>query len=118
MTGLSRAQVTRLVSRYVNNGVVQERSYRRNCFTSRYTAADIEPLAAVDQAHETLSGPATQKILYSEFHDYGDARYERLSSDFGGAYFAQAATSTPPSNCIKPLRPCPRTSKSTFSDDR
>ena len=80
MTGLSRAQVTRLVSRYVNNGVVRERSYRRNRFTSRYTAADIELLAAVDEAHETLSGPATQKILYREFHDYGDARYERLAA--------------------------------------
>jgi hypothetical protein len=37
-------------------------------------------LAAVDEAHGTLSGPATQKILYREFHDYGDRRYERLAS--------------------------------------
>ena len=34
----------------------------------------------VDEAHETLSGPATQKILYREFHDYGDPRYERLAA--------------------------------------
>jgi len=34
----------------------------------------------VDEVHETLSGPATQKILYREFHDYGDQRYQRLSS--------------------------------------
>jgi hypothetical protein len=37
-------------------------------------------VAAVDEAHGTLSGPATQKILYREFHDYGDSRYERLSA--------------------------------------
>jgi transposase InsO family protein len=80
MTGLSRAQVTRLIGRYQESGVVRERSYRRNCFASRYTAADIELLAAVDEAHETLSGSATQKILYREFHDYGDARYERLAA--------------------------------------
>jgi transposase InsO family protein len=80
MTGLSRAQVTRLVSRYLKSGVVRERNYRRNCFASRYTAADIELLAEVDEAHETLSGPATQKILYREFHDYGDRRYERLGA--------------------------------------
>jgi hypothetical protein len=63
MTGRSRAQVTRLIRRYRDAGVVGERSYRRNRFANRYTAADIELLAAVDEAHETLSGPATQKIV-------------------------------------------------------
>jgi transposase InsO family protein len=33
----------------------------------------------VDEAHDVLSGPATQKILYREFHDFGDKRYERLA---------------------------------------
>lgn len=80
MTGLSRAQVTRLIGRYRQTGVVRERPYRRNRFASRYTRGDIELLAAVDEAHETLSGPATQKVLYREFHDYGDRRYQRLSS--------------------------------------
>src|SRR5689334_3702137 len=45
----------------------------------RYTRADIELLAAVDEAHETLSGPATQKILQRELYDFGDRRYERLA---------------------------------------
>jgi transposase InsO family protein len=80
MTGLSRAQVTRLIARYQKDGQVQERSYRRNQFARRYTAADIELLGAVDEAHETLSGPATQKILYREFYEYGDARYQRLAT--------------------------------------
>jgi transposase InsO family protein len=80
MTGLSRAQVTRLIGRYQESGMVKERSYRRHRFVRRYTAADIELLAGVDEAHETLSGPATQKILYREFHDYGDPRYQRLST--------------------------------------
>ena len=80
MTGLSRAQVTRLIGRYHESGMVTERSYRRNRFARRYTPADIAQLAAVDEAHETLSGPATQKILYREFYEYGDERYRRLSS--------------------------------------
>jgi transposase InsO family protein len=80
MTGLSRAQVTRLISRYKQNGRVSERSYRRNRFASHYTPADIELLAQVDEAHEILSGPATRKILYREFHDYGGQRYERLAA--------------------------------------
>jgi len=61
MTGLSRAQVTRLISRYKQSGRVSERSYRRNRFATHYTPADIELLAQVDEAHEILSGPATQK---------------------------------------------------------
>ncbi len=80
MTGLSRAQVTRLIARYKESGSVREKPYRRNRFQTRYTKADIELLAAVDEAHQTLSGPATQKILYREFHDYGDRRYERLAA--------------------------------------
>jgi transposase InsO family protein len=80
MTGLSRAQVTRLIGRYHESGMVKERGYRRYRFVRRYTPADIGLLAGVDEAHETLSGPATQKILYREFHDYGDERYQRLSS--------------------------------------
>src|SRR5947209_1372966 len=80
MTGLSRAQVTRLIGRYHESGLVQERGYRRNLFVRRYTPEDIEVLAEVDEAHETLSGPATQRILYREFHEFGDLRFQRLSS--------------------------------------
>jgi transposase InsO family protein len=79
MTGLSRAQVTRLIGQYLERGMVKERSYRRNQFAKQYQATDVELLAAVDEAHETLSGPATQKILHREFHDYGDERYRRLA---------------------------------------
>jgi hypothetical protein len=80
MTGLSRAQVTRLIGRYHENGMVKERGYRRHRFVRRYTAEDIERLAEVDEAHETLSGPATQTILYRAFHEYGDPGFQRLSS--------------------------------------
>jgi hypothetical protein len=40
----------------------------------------VELLGAVDEAHETLSGPATQKILYREYYEYGDERYQRLAT--------------------------------------
>lgn len=80
MTGLSRAQVTRLIGGYRKGCAVQVRGYRRRRFPTRYTAGDIELLALVDEAHDTLSGPATRKILYREFYDYGDPRYERLAS--------------------------------------
>ena len=79
MTGLSRAQTARLIRSYQQGGEVKPRAYRRHRFANRYTRADIEVLAAVDEAHETLSGPATQKILQREWHEFHDARYERLA---------------------------------------
>jgi transposase len=63
MTGLSRAQVTRLIARYRKSGSLQPAPYRRHRFPQRYTRADLELLATVDEAHENLSGPATRRIL-------------------------------------------------------
>jgi transposase InsO family protein len=79
LTGLSRAQVTRLIGRYLKSGQVQASRYRRHRFAQRYTRADIELLAAVDEAHETLSGPATKRILEREHRAYGQKQYERLA---------------------------------------
>jgi hypothetical protein len=79
MTGLSRAQSTRLIGQYLAQGSIEEKAYRRRRFPSLYTRRDIELLAEVDEAHETLSGPATQKILYREFHEFGNSGYQRLA---------------------------------------
>jgi transposase InsO family protein len=76
---LSRAQTTRLIGQYLEGAPVRVKPYRRHGFTARYQRGDIELLSAVDEAHDVLSGPATQKILYREFHDFGDKRYERLA---------------------------------------
>ena len=79
MTGLSRAQVTRLITQYQQGEEVKPRVYRRQRFPTQYTRADAELMAGVDGAHETLSGPATQKILQREFYDFGDERYQQLA---------------------------------------
>ena len=79
LTGLSRAQVTRLIGRYLKSGEVTEASYRRRQFPQHYTRADIELLASVDKAHETLSGSATKRILEREYSEYGHAEFERLA---------------------------------------
>jgi transposase InsO family protein len=80
MTGLSRAQVTRLIARYRTCGTVQPAVYRRHRFPQRYTRADLELLATVDEAHENLSGPATRRILEREYRQYGKPEYQRLAS--------------------------------------
>jgi transposase InsO family protein len=84
MTGLSRAQLTRLVGRYVATGQVRMKTSRRHRFPSRYTRADIELLAQVDEAHETLSGPATRRILQREFREYGKPEFQRLAAISNG----------------------------------
>ncbi len=80
MTGLSRSQVTRLIARYTATGRVRPTVYRRRRFPDRYTRADIELLASVDEAHETLSGPATRRILEREVELYGKQEYVRLAA--------------------------------------
>jgi transposase InsO family protein len=79
MTGRSRTQVTLLVARYMEHSEVKLRDYRRHRFPSRFTRGDLELLAKVDEAHETLSGPATKKILEREFQHYHKTEYERLA---------------------------------------
>lgn len=79
LTGLSRAQVTRLIAAYLKTGVLKERAYRRHRFATHYTGVEVMLLAEVDEAHETLSGPATRKVLEREFAHYGDKRFERLA---------------------------------------
>jgi transposase InsO family protein len=80
MTGRSRAQVTRLIGRYLEHSEVKESSHRRHRFQSRFRRADLELLAEVDEAHETMSGPATKKILEREWGLYQHAEYEQLAT--------------------------------------
>ena len=79
MTGLSRAQLTRLITCYRTTGQVKATVYHRTKFATRYTAADVDLLAYVDKAHGNLSGPATRRILERECEEYGHAAYARLA---------------------------------------
>ena len=65
-------------------GQVRVKSGRRHRFPQRYTRADIELLAKVDEAHEGLSGPATRRILQREFRLYGKPEFERLAAISNG----------------------------------
>ena len=74
--GLSESQLTRLVARYLAEGVVED---RRRGFRRTYPPEDIALLAETDGLHGTLSGPATRQILERAFKVFGDPRYERLA---------------------------------------
>jgi transposase InsO family protein len=79
VTGLSRAQLTRLVGRWRRSRRVTGPPRYRPCFPTRYTPADVALLAAVDAAHEDLSGPAVRHILQREFQVFGKTEYQRLA---------------------------------------
>jgi transposase InsO family protein len=79
MTGLSRAQETRLITAYRQTGQVKAAVYQRTKFATLYTSADVELLAYVDKAHGNLSGPATRRILEREYSEYHQAAYQRVS---------------------------------------
>lgn len=80
-TGLSRAQLTRLIAQCRKTGEVRDRRgtpgkpYRRH-----YTAEDVALLAETDRLHETLSGPAIRHICRRQLQEFGDERYRRLAS--------------------------------------
>ena len=73
MTGLSRAQVTRLIGCQRKTGHVKSVAYQRTKFATRYTGGDVALLAYGDQAHGNLSGPASKRILEREHGEYGQA---------------------------------------------
>ena len=80
VSGLSRAQITRLIARRCERGVLKPRAARRRRFPRRYTSDDIARLAAVDAAHEGFSGPAIRRILERECKVYGKTAYQRLAA--------------------------------------
>jgi transposase InsO family protein len=84
MTGLSRAQCTRLIGQYRKTGRIAVSRSQRRKFPRRYTVGDMAALARVDQAHERMSGPATRHVLKREFEVYGKAEFERLAGISNG----------------------------------
>ena len=73
LSGYSRAQLTRLVARWVA-GKPLVKNYRapEHAFARRYTGADVALLAEVDRAMGTLSGPATACVLRRQRDIFGD----------------------------------------------
>ncbi len=63
VTGLSRAQVTRLIARYTARGRVQVTVYRRRCFAELFTRADIELMASVVDSTPRISEVKLQPVL-------------------------------------------------------
>lgn len=78
MTGLSDAQMTRLIARKLECGILLPSSTKRHSFPTTYTSGDILALAETDNAHSRISGPATRAVCEREYALYGNKKYERL----------------------------------------
>ena len=86
-SGYSRAQVTRLVAQWSTNGQVAvpaplAKRYKAPSkpFACKFTDSDIELLVEMDKANENACGSTIAHLLWRAFHQYGDARYQRLAT--------------------------------------
>ena len=81
VTGLSRAQLTRLIGRHRRTGRIEDRrgGPPAKPFERRYTRLDIRLLARLDAELGQMSGPATRAVLRRQWEVFGDARFERLA---------------------------------------
>ena len=86
VTGLSRAQLTRLIAQHRRTGDIRDRRGKppANAFQRRYTPEDAALLAEVDDAYGRLSGPATREVLRRQYEVHDDERFERLANISNG----------------------------------
>ena len=71
MSGLSRAQVTRLVLKKLLVDAIKTSYEGCHRIAPKYTILDHELLPQTDNLHERLSGPATKRILERQYKFYG-----------------------------------------------
>jgi hypothetical protein len=85
VSGLSRAQVARLIRRHqAGERLHDRRGAPARPFARRYTPADVRRSAEVDALHGNLSVPATRKLCERAWRVFGDERYERLAGISNG----------------------------------
>ncbi len=78
ITGLSSAQLTRLVYDYKTRGTLKLKEYKRHKFPKLYGLEEIALLADIDNAHNCLSGPATKQIIKEDYEISGKTEYIKL----------------------------------------
>jgi transposase InsO family protein len=79
ITGYSRQQITRLVKQYRDTGKIERQQRTYQGFERLYTNEDILLLAALDERHNTLSGPATKKLCERAYTIFRQTQYQQLA---------------------------------------
>ena len=91
VTGLSRAQLTRLIGQQRRTGRIEDRrgGAPARPFEGRYTASDTRLLAQVDAELGQMSGSATRAVLRRARTVFGDPRFERCISRWARRWRSQ-----------------------------
>lgn len=79
VTALSRAQMTRLIKRWMECREVRRKPAQRPNFHRTYTPQDTALLAEMDAAHEDLAGPAIRHLFVRAHQVHHQADYVRLA---------------------------------------
>jgi hypothetical protein len=79
LTGYSPAQVKRLIRQYRKTGRLVRKQRTAKGFQLKYTREDALLLAALDERHNTLSGPATKQLCERAYQVFGETEYQRLA---------------------------------------
>jgi len=79
ITGYSRQQITRLVKQYRDTGKIERLQRTYQGFERLYTTGDIRLLAALDERHNTPSGPAAKKLCEWAYTLFKQTEYQRLA---------------------------------------
>jgi hypothetical protein len=80
ITGYSRQQMTRLISKYIQTGSVNWHPARTNDFHKKYQRTDTLLLAQTDEIHNTPCGHAIKKICEQAMLEFTKSR-SRHSND-------------------------------------
>ena len=86
VTGYSDSQLSRLIAQQRRTGRIRDHRLRPPArpFATVYITADAVLPTEVDEAFGQLSGPATKRILWRQYHVFGDERFERLAEISNG----------------------------------
>ncbi len=79
VSGYSRQQLTRMIQRYTEQGILKRYQKTVNGLEQFYTTEDIKLLAQLDQRHDTPNGFMIKKLCERAYHCFDDMAYERLS---------------------------------------
>ena len=80
ITGISKAQITRLISKKSKEGRLIACLQGKRGFRAVYGPLEKELLAETDNLHDRLSGPATKCILQRQYAVFKDKQYECLQN--------------------------------------
>lgn len=80
ITGYSRSQVRKCITKYKQTGRVRLKEYERHTFIRTYTNEDIALLAKTDELHDYPNGAALKKILKRMVVVYKVKEFERIAN--------------------------------------